>query len=105
MWTHDRARRVVDAYVQVATDGAGAILDQATLDKPYGWVFFYSTKKFVETGDPRDGLVGNAPLIFNRITGEYRVTGTAHPIEHYLSEYEAQLPAFMLEMTPPLRTR
>jgi hypothetical protein len=68
MWTHDRARTVVDAYVQVATDGAGEILDQSTLDK-------------------------------------YRVTGTAHPIEHYLSEYEAQLPAFMLEMKPQLRTR
>jgi hypothetical protein len=105
MWTHDQARTVVDAYVQVVTDCDDAILDQSTLDKPYGWVFFYSTKRFVETGDPRDGLVGNAPLIFNRVTGKYRVADTAHPIEHYLNEYEAQLPAFMLEMNPQLRMR
>ena len=75
------------------------------MDKPYGWVFFYQTKTFIATRDPLDGLAGNAPLIFNRVTGEYHVTGTAHPFEQYLTEYEAGLPAFMLQMKPQLRIR
>jgi hypothetical protein len=32
-------------------------------------------------------LGGNAPLIFDRRTGELHVTGTAHPIEHYIDEF------------------
>lgn len=105
MWTHDKARVVVDAYVQAVTDGTGAIVDEATLDKPYGWVFFYQSQRFIETRDPHEAFGGNAPLIFNRVKGEYRVTGTAHPVERYLNEYEAELPEFMLQMKPQLRAR
>ncbi len=36
-------------------------------------------------------LAGNAPLIVNRFTGEVVTTGTAHPTEYYLAQYEASL--------------
>jgi len=26
------------------------ILEQATIEKPYGWVFFYQSKKYLKTG-------------------------------------------------------
>jgi hypothetical protein len=109
MWHHDMARRVVEKYVDVVTEGTGVILDDATLDKPYGWVFFYQSRAYIETGDESQVLLGNAPVIFNRIRGEYSVTGTAHPIEHYLSDYEAGLPpgelALPLQMRDQSRTR
>ena len=53
----------------------------------FGWVFFYNTKEFVDSGDPVLGLVGNAPLIVDRTDGQLYVSGTAHPLEHYIEEY------------------
>jgi hypothetical protein len=45
-------------------------------------------------------MAGNAPIIFDRIDGELRITGTAHDIDHYLIEYEATLPEARLTMSP-----
>lgn len=53
----------------------------------FGWVYFYDGSVHVETGKPSDALVGNAPLIVDRADGKLYITGTAHPIEHYLQEY------------------
>jgi hypothetical protein len=38
-----------------------------------------------------DTLVGNAPYIVNRNTGELIETGTAYEIEDYINEYESKL--------------
>jgi len=53
----------------------------------FGWLYFYDGSVHAETGNPGDALVGNAPLIVDRADGKLYVTGTAHPIEHYLQEY------------------
>lgn len=105
MWTYDKALAIARAYVDNATDGRGAILEDLTLDRPYGWVFFFQNREFIETGDLQHAFGGNAPIIFNRLSGEYRLTGTAYPLEHYLREFEATLPPAVLQMKPQLRDR
>ena len=67
------------------------VLEEETIEKQWGWVFFYQAKSYIETGDFREMLGGNAPIIVNRNTGELFHTGTAHEVEHYISEYEAKL--------------
>ena len=57
------------------------VLDNQTIDKDWGWVFFYQSLEFIESGDFEDMHAGNAPYIVNRKTGELVVTGTALPIE------------------------
>ncbi len=105
MWHHDKARRVVEAYVDAVSDGRGVILDAQTLDQPYGWVFFYQNRVYVETGDPNERFGGNAPVVFNRMSGTYWVTGTAHPLAYYLAEYEKTLPSEHLVMPAQVRDR
>lgn len=68
-----------------------AILEDETIEKSWGWVFFYQSKAFISSGDFRDMLGGNAPLIVNRASGKITETGTAYEIEHYIKEYEANL--------------
>jgi len=68
-------------------DDEPSIADDATREENFGWVFFYNTKRFLESGDMQWALGGNAPLIVDRRTGELHVTGTAHPIEHYIEEF------------------
>jgi len=67
------------------------VLSEHTIEKEWGWVFFYQSKRYLETDNFSDRLAGNAPYIVNRQTGDCVVTGTAYPTEHYIEEYEAIL--------------
>jgi hypothetical protein len=102
---YEGARKIASAWVEAVTDGAGAILDEHTMDRPYGWVFFFQSKRSLERRNPLDGYAGNAPIIINRFTHEVRVTGSARAVEHYLAEYEATLPAAQMMATPERRNR
>ena len=67
------------------------ILEDETIERTWGWMFFYQSKAYVETGDFREMLGGNAPIIVNRNTGKITHTGTDYEPEHYIKEYEASL--------------
>ena len=53
----------------------------------FGWVYFYDGSQHAQSHRDSDAVVGNAPLIVDRADGKLYITGTAHPIEHYLDEY------------------
>lgn len=61
-----------------------------TREADFGWVFFYQSRLHLETGALRHALAGNAPLIVDRDSGDIVTTGTAHPIEYYIAEYESR---------------
>jgi hypothetical protein len=86
--------------VEIHGGGLWDLMREHTLSKPYGWVFFYQSRQYIETHDDAHMLCGNAPIIVDRFDGEIRMTGTARPIEHYLANYEASLPPARLQMTP-----
>ena len=70
-------------------DGPELVLqEEKTLERPFGWVFFYEAKRFLETRNVMDRLIGNSPLIVDRNDGAVHVTGTRRPIEFYLDAYE-----------------
>jgi hypothetical protein len=48
-------------------------------------VFFYQSRAYVEKGDFKEMLAGNAPLVVFRDSGEVQPTGTAQPLEDYLA--------------------
>jgi hypothetical protein len=92
MLTLSKAEALARTWVDIVTDGTAAIMPEHTMSRSYGWVFFYQSKSYLASKQPLDMLVGNAPIIVDKVSGEIRVTGTAHPIEQYLTEYEATLP-------------
>jgi len=63
------------------------ILSESTKEYDFGWVFYYNSAKFIETGDIRNALGGNAPLIVNRLSGELIETGTAQESSYYINNY------------------
>jgi|GEM_PF-738824 len=90
----DEARSLVLASVLKSWDIEGdepIILDDVTIERPFGWVFFYQSSKQERTGNSSYPLVGNAPIIVNRFDGSLHVRGTARPTEEYVREYEARL--------------
>jgi hypothetical protein len=99
MFTRDHADQLVAMYLddhEIAAYDFGSPLplhddhhDQKLVvvrvdEHDFGWVYFYDSSKHVNTGDMGFALVGNAPLIVDRNDGKLYVTGSAHPIEHYL---------------------
>jgi hypothetical protein len=94
MLTRDDACALVMAELQklqVASTPELVLVKDRTIERDWGWVFFYTSARYVQTRDIRDALAGNAPYLVNRHTGEVRVTGTARPIEHYIAEYEREV--------------
>lgn len=65
-----------------------AIVDSLTIEEDFGWVFFYQSKKYLESGDSSDALVGNAPLIVSRVDGSLHQTGTVEPVEFYIENFK-----------------
>lgn len=74
--------RVYDLYV---------ILEDKTIEKAYGWVFFFTTKKYLESGDYKDGLgIGMGPILVNKDGRSAVSLGTWGSIEQLISKYEEQ---------------
>jgi hypothetical protein len=51
------------------------VLEADTIERPFGWVFFYNTKRFIETGVFKYRLAGNGPVIVDRESGAVRFYG------------------------------
>jgi len=88
--TKDEARELAVRYVKSRESEAGCdlvLLDNKTIERSFGWVFFYDSKEHAETGDFRYALAGNAPVVVTCADGAVHETGTALPLERYLERF------------------
>jgi hypothetical protein len=69
------AERSVRAIAGACNDEFG-IVGNETIDE--GWLFYYNSKAFIETGNSRDALAGNGPIFVDR-SGVVKTTPTAIP--------------------------
>lgn len=91
MITREEAHAIAKRYLDGVQKEIDAPLELTNAqEEPFGWVFFYQAKEYLETGILSAMLAGNAPFIVNRRDGAIHVLGTAHPVDVYLKEY-AQL--------------
>jgi hypothetical protein len=72
---------------KIVGGGDMVLLDERTLERSFGWVCFYDSRKFVESHDDRWSVLGNGPLIVDRTDGSVHLTGTARPVEFFLERY------------------
>ena len=94
MLTQDGARLQVFLDLQRYGQRRGpeelVILDEHTIERPWGWVFFYTARGWRD-GDWKYAIAGNAPYMVNRSDGSMQFAGTGRPIEEYIQDYEAEL--------------
>lgn len=93
MLNRETAKLLVTEYINTYNykpDNPLIVMDEHTITKEYGWVFFYNSRKFLETGDLNEALGGNAPIIVDKEDGALYVTGTAEATEVYIKRFEAQ---------------
>lgn len=65
MLTMEEAKKIAldDLNSGHRPEGELVILDEYTLAKPYGWVFIYNTRKYMETDKFLYALGGNGPVV------------------------------------------
>jgi hypothetical protein len=54
----------------------------------HGWIFFYTSREYLETREISAMVTGNGPIIVEKSDGSITQLGTARPFEDYLKEYE-----------------
>ena len=64
------------------------VSEDSTIEKDFGWVFFYNSQKYRDTGILRYTLAGNGPVVFDRYTGAIEFFGTSEPVEKLIDDYE-----------------
>ena len=67
------------------------ILDEYTTEEEYGWVFYWTSRPWHETGDFRHAIAGNGPIIISREDGSLYPCGTSPPLEDRIREQEERL--------------
>lgn len=95
----DVARELAASWISLTTEGAAVIHRDKTISLPYGWVFFYNSPEFL--ADPSNidnSLVGNVPILVDRVNGELRVLGPRYMVR--LKELERDIPSAFLQMKP-----
>jgi Immunity protein 35 len=67
------------------------VVEESTIDKPWGWIFFYQSRKYLETGIFMHRLAGNGPVFVNKMTGDMTFYGNLPSLDVILSDYERAL--------------
>lgn len=88
--SYDAAKAIARRYLDDMGGDYVVELSPWPMVRSYGWVFFYDSRDYLETGDPRHALFGNAPFLVNRHTGAVVTFGTALRTEDYLIAYERE---------------
>ena len=63
----EQAKVLAETIVRARADAINdefVIIGNETIDK--GWLFFYNSKEFIETGDYSAALAGNGPIFVDR---------------------------------------
>jgi hypothetical protein len=93
------ARKIAECWVSTVTDDQAILDRENTLALPYGWIFFYNSAQYIaDRSKFEHALVGNVPILIDRVNGELRVLGPRY--ENRLREIESELPQACMRMTP-----
>jgi hypothetical protein len=67
------------------------VVEEKTIERTFGWIFFYNSKTFLETGNPICRLAGNGPVFVNKMTGRIDFFGSIPSLDVILAGYERNL--------------
>lgn len=66
------------------------VMDDATIETDVGWVFFYNSKRYLNTGNILYALIGNIPLLIDKQNGSGYFISTDETIESFVEKYKSQ---------------
>lgn len=86
----DARRKIATLLEEWGRDLVGglALVDERTIHKPYGWVFFYASRRYMETRNIVHAIAGNGPVVVLADSGEVVTLGTARRSEEEIASFE-----------------
>ncbi|MFP3802622.1 hypothetical protein, partial [Paraburkholderia sp. SIMBA_027] len=72
MLTKNEIEKIGQEYINEIQKRTGIemiIVSYRTIEKPYGFIYSYTSKKLFETKDDRYAVAGNAPFLIEKETG------------------------------------
>ena len=100
LFNYERAKILAQKWLELTSETEVVVIEKATLTTPYGWIFFYQSKNYIDTNDYRETPVGNCPVLIDRFDGFLRTFGTTFSIEKYPADHEQILSLGRLQMKP-----
>lgn len=91
MISESEALALVKQYIEQqcsAVPGGVAIMEERTIRKSYGWIFFYNSNRYLETRSPLEALGGNGPIVVERVGGRLHQLGSALSPDASIAEFE-----------------
>ena len=82
--------RELGQYLRTGDDGV-VVVEPRTIERDFGWVFSYESRKALETNDIRYALSGNGPIIVDRYDGSLHRFGSLCSRRDAFDAYEAEL--------------
>jgi hypothetical protein len=85
------ARSIADAYLDAyhrwdPTAPEVVIVDSSTREADAHWAFVYQSRRYIESGDFRHALAGNAPIFVAERDGAVSIGGSAETVEKQLEQ-------------------
>lgn len=87
MVTHEQALAKVQKYLEDSYVPVQIVRDEEFSD---GWYFCYESKEYMDTEKFSARLIGNAPLLVDRDSGELFVLATSQPVKMSVEDYVSQ---------------
>jgi hypothetical protein len=90
MISRDRARELALAKISLQWSLANdepVIADERTKEEGSIWVFFYNSKRFVQTKDAAFQLAGNGPVVVEKESGEVTMLGSVGGSASQIAQY------------------
>lgn len=91
MLTDKEMRTIGEKYIDFLSreyDTEYMLFPEYIEKKAYGNIYAFDGKKYFETQNVEDHLIGTAPFLVEKESGRVVQFGTAYPLEKYLDFYE-----------------
>jgi len=96
MLNQEMAKELVEDHINKnfnKQDDKLIVLDEYTIERPYGWIFFYHSEMWLKTRDPQYVIFGNRPILVERDSGRLVSVDPAEieeEVEKRIQMYEAK---------------
>jgi len=106
MVTRAEALAIAQAKIEAwKSDGEGdklILIEDDTIETPYAWVVFWTSKRWYETKALIYAIAGAGPFIISKQTGNVTQYSSAYGVESALEKYEEEQKLYGLRITADL---
>lgn len=86
---YEEARQIAQTALEESDpEGRMVMQEEKSQERSFGWVFSYTTRKFLETGNFNHTIPGVGPLVVFRHDGSVEFLTTSLPPERLLKDIE-----------------